>query len=99
MDSNQTLRMIAEELRNFARHAYGKPVVVPVTPDQLNRLAQRLEEIASAPALTQEALADCICEAEDHFGPGCDELAIAQAILRKFNITCIPSTKSKIAQP
>ena len=53
MDSNQTLRMIAEELRNFARHAYGKPVVVPVTPDQLNRLAQRLEEIAEESKIEQ----------------------------------------------
>jgi hypothetical protein len=95
MDDNESLRTIAEELRNFARHAYGRPVVVPVTPGQLNRLADRLEKIADGLAqspLTQEALADFICEVEDRLGPGCDELAVAQAILRKFNITWIPAT-------
>lgn len=44
------------------------------------------------PALTQEELADFICEVEDRLGPGCDELSVAQAILRKFNITWIPAS-------
>src|SRR6266705_2721689 len=34
--------------------------------------------------MDEQALADFICETQDRLGPGCDELAIAQAILRIF---------------
>ena len=34
--------------------------------------------------LEESKLADFICETKDRLGPGCDELAIAQAILRIF---------------
>jgi hypothetical protein len=32
-------------------------------------------------------LADFICDVQDRLGPGCDELAIAQAILAQFDVS------------
>jgi len=50
MDSKDSVRMIAGELRRFADAAYGKPVRVPITADTLRDFASRLERIASADA-------------------------------------------------
>ena len=50
MDSKDSLRMIAGELRRLADASYGKPVRVPVTADTLRDFASRLERIASADA-------------------------------------------------
>jgi hypothetical protein len=50
MDSKDSLRMIAGELRRLADASYGKPVRVPVTADTLREFASRLESIASADA-------------------------------------------------
>jgi hypothetical protein len=50
MDSKDSLRMIAGELRRFADAAYGKRVRVPITADTLRDFASRLDRIASADA-------------------------------------------------
>jgi len=47
---DDSLRLIAGELRRLADAAYGKPVRVPVTADTLRDFASRLERIASADA-------------------------------------------------
>ena len=52
MDSKDSLRMIAGELRRLADASYGKPVRVPITADTLRDFASRLERIASADAET-----------------------------------------------
>jgi hypothetical protein len=36
--------------------------------------------------INEETLADLICDAEERLGPGCDEQAIAQAILAKYDV-------------
>jgi hypothetical protein len=50
MDSKDSLRMIAGELRRLADASYGKPVRVPVTADTLRDFASQLERIANADA-------------------------------------------------
>lgn len=50
MNSKDSLRLIAGELRRLADASYGKPVRVPVTADTLRDFASRLERIASADA-------------------------------------------------
>jgi hypothetical protein len=52
-----------------------------------------LRGVAKRPLPVDEtALADFICETQDRLGPGCDELAIAQAILRIFCVRTLTST-------
>ena len=52
MDSKDSLRMIAGDLRRLADASYGKPVRVPVTAETPRDFASRLERIASADAET-----------------------------------------------
>jgi hypothetical protein len=50
MNDKQSLRTIAEKLRQLARAAYGTPCRVQVTGDTLREYAVELERIAGAPA-------------------------------------------------
>ena len=54
-----------------------------------NILAEKDAEIERLRSsdITDDALTDWLCETKDRIGPGCDELALAQAILREFTVS------------
>lgn len=80
--TEEVLREI-DALRIFTRGDLAAPVASCSEPLEVIKA----DLMASAETVHAETLADFLCYTEDRIGPGCDELAIAQALLRKFTIT------------
>jgi len=60
-----------------------------VISGMMEPLKKRIEalEAGQPQSPTEDEITDFLCDTQDRLGPGCDERAIAQALLRTYAIT------------